>query len=64
MVVELLGQQRHPRHEAEGLVEIPELEQAGDGVAATGLRATLGNSRKKAARAAESSLFMLRIPSG
>src|SRR5450432_508964 len=33
MVIELLGHQRGPRHEPEGLVEIPEYELLGDGIA-------------------------------
>src|SRR5204863_5231378 len=34
MVVELFGDQRGARHEAEGFVEVPEYEFLGDGVAA------------------------------
>src|SRR5690606_34407990 len=35
MMVELFRRQRHPRHEAEGLVEIAEREAAFDGVSRT-----------------------------
>ncbi len=61
MVVHLLRDQRRPRHEAEGFVEVPEGKSFGDGVAATDLGPALKPCQRLRPRAAAQSFHHHRL---